>query len=212
MGVTVNLIVDFVADRRDVPVQEILSNRRNAQSTAARHEACFLAQRLTPHSLPDIGRFLGGRDHTTVRYAINKIANKVLADPVYAQQIAAMSDGIKHSASRFDRVGLSPPDNIDPVAAARKVMASGHMSMTVSADEVRAMAMAVLIRPARIDEASKLRRLMPAVRDVVAAAAERDNAQYTTGERAAGRELRKSLAGLRAAIAEFEAPERGTTT
>jgi chromosomal replication initiator protein len=41
----------------------------------------YLARRLTKHSLEEIGGHLGGRDHTTVMHACNKIADAQEADP-----------------------------------------------------------------------------------------------------------------------------------
>ena len=207
MKPTVRNIVDFVADRRGIPVTDIMSSRRDAPTAAARQEVCFLARRLTPHSLPAIGRALGGRDHTTIMHAVNRVAAKTAADPAYAREIAAMSDSANR-ASRPQTVRLSPPGVIDPVAAARRVMESRHRAMTVSADEIRAMAMAIIRRKSELDVAAPLRRIMPAVRDVVAAADARDQAQYSPGEPAARRRLQKSLSGLRAIIADTETPKK----
>lgn len=208
MRPTFRHIVDFVADRRGIPVTDIMSSRRDAPTAAARQEVCFLARRLTPDSLPAIGRALGGRDHTTIIHAINRVAAKTEADPAYAREIAAMSSDVNHAASRPETVRLTPPGAIDPVAAARRVMESRHRAMTVSADEIRAMAMAIISRKSELDVAAPLRRIMPAVRDVVAAAAARDQAQYSPGEPAARRRLRKSLSGLRAVIADTEKPKK----
>ena len=41
----------------------------------------FLARELTDHSLPEIGRGIGGRNHTTVLHAVNSVSALVRTDP-----------------------------------------------------------------------------------------------------------------------------------
>jgi hypothetical protein len=49
-----------------------------------------LARELTPHSLPSIGKRIGGRDHTTVLHAIRKIRHLAATDPDIASGIAEL--------------------------------------------------------------------------------------------------------------------------
>lgn len=52
---------------------DLLSPRRTANLVRPRQMALYLAKVLTPHSLPQLGRRFGGRDHTTVLHAVRKI-------------------------------------------------------------------------------------------------------------------------------------------
>jgi chromosomal replication initiation ATPase DnaA len=47
---------------------DLRANRRDTEATLARHAVCYWACRLTTKSLPQIGRFLGNRDHTTIMH------------------------------------------------------------------------------------------------------------------------------------------------
>ena len=49
------------------------SARRAREVARPRQVAMYLSKRLTPRSLPEIGRRFGGRDHTTVIHAIKRI-------------------------------------------------------------------------------------------------------------------------------------------
>ena len=51
----------------------------------------FLARKMTSHSLEEIGGYFGGRDHTTVMYAFDKIRNAVDDDPDLAQVVARLT-------------------------------------------------------------------------------------------------------------------------
>jgi chromosomal replication initiator protein len=51
----------------------MLSKRRNRTVARPRQMAMSLAKELTQHSLPELGDFFGGRDHTTVIHACRKI-------------------------------------------------------------------------------------------------------------------------------------------
>lgn len=53
---------------------DLLSRRRSRSVVRPRQMAMYLARNLTRHSLPEIGQFFGGRDHTTVLHACRNIA------------------------------------------------------------------------------------------------------------------------------------------
>lgn len=71
--VTIENIIKTVAEYYKIRVKDLLSKRRTASLAHARQIAMALAKELTNHSLPEIGRAFGGRDHTTVLYAFRKI-------------------------------------------------------------------------------------------------------------------------------------------
>ena len=56
----------------------------------ARQVAMFLARRLTNHSLEDIGGYFGGRDHSTVLHAIDKIDGLAKSDPQCGDTVAEL--------------------------------------------------------------------------------------------------------------------------
>lgn len=60
--------------------REINSQRRTEDVVRPRQVAMYLAKALTPLSYPDIGRRLGGRDHTTILHAVKKIEKLIKSD------------------------------------------------------------------------------------------------------------------------------------
>lgn len=62
----------------------------------------FLASELTPKSLPDIGRRFGGRDHTTVIYAIKAVKGRIAADPEIAADVAALREKLSGHESAIE--------------------------------------------------------------------------------------------------------------
>lgn len=67
-------IIGQVGARHGVSIMEMKSERRNRKAVYARQEAMYLGVALTPLSLPQIGRMLGDRDHTTVLHGIRVFA------------------------------------------------------------------------------------------------------------------------------------------
>lgn len=65
-----------VAEEYGVTVLDIESDRRARECAWPRQTAMWLARRATARSLPDIGRFFGGRDHTTVIFAIRAVEKR----------------------------------------------------------------------------------------------------------------------------------------
>ena len=54
-------------------ILDLLSGRRTTNISFPRQTAMYLCRKLTPHSFAEIGRRFGGRDHTTVIHASQKI-------------------------------------------------------------------------------------------------------------------------------------------
>jgi hypothetical protein len=70
----VRQIVKAASDQFNVSIEDIKSDRRQAPIMRARHATYLLCKILTRRSYPDIGRQLGGRDHTTILSGVRKLA------------------------------------------------------------------------------------------------------------------------------------------
>ena len=76
--ITMPLIQEIVADYFGISVTEMNSRRRTNAIAYPRQIAMYLSRSLTDHSLPDIGTAFGGRDHTTVLHANEKIKKELV--------------------------------------------------------------------------------------------------------------------------------------
>jgi chromosomal replication initiation ATPase DnaA len=74
----------------DVPISSLFAEHRSKDVVKTRQIAMYLAKELTPRSLPDIGRRIGGRDHTTVLHGVRKIAALIKSDPGLAAEVATI--------------------------------------------------------------------------------------------------------------------------
>ena len=79
-----------VCKHYDVKMVDLLSPRRTADIVKPRQVAMYLAKELTPHSLPQLGRRFGGRDHTTVLHAVRKIPADSRADLALAHDLSVL--------------------------------------------------------------------------------------------------------------------------
>ncbi len=75
--ITIPLIQEITAAYFGISVTEMKSRRRTNAVAYPRQVAMYLSRSLTDHSLPDIGSFFGGRDHTTVLHAKEKIRKEL---------------------------------------------------------------------------------------------------------------------------------------
>jgi chromosomal replication initiator protein len=85
--VTIDEIIRKVADHYNLRMSDLLSARRSRSVARPRQVAMFLAKTLTSRSLPEIGRKLGGRDHTTVIHAVRKIEELKKTDSQIAEDV-----------------------------------------------------------------------------------------------------------------------------
>lgn len=75
--VTIELIQQKVAQYFEIRVSDLRNKRRTKAIAYPRQIAMFLSRDLTDSSLPEIGEQFGGRDHSTVIYAYEKIQKDI---------------------------------------------------------------------------------------------------------------------------------------
>jgi len=78
--ISISDIIEVVTRYFDVRITDLQSKRRTQSITLPRQICMYLARSMTRHSLEEIGGHLGGRDHTTVMHACNKIAEAKESD------------------------------------------------------------------------------------------------------------------------------------
>ena len=79
-SITLSNIQKTVADYYQIRLSDLLSTNRSRSVARPRQIAMALGKELTEHSLPEIGRAFGGRDHTTVLHACRTIRGLCLTD------------------------------------------------------------------------------------------------------------------------------------
>ena len=75
--VDIRQIQKYVSEYYKLKVNDLKSKSRSKNVVLPRHVAIYLCKEFTSSSLPEIGKAFGGRDHTTVMYAVSKIRNEI---------------------------------------------------------------------------------------------------------------------------------------
>lgn len=78
--ITIDLIQDIVCNYYNLKIEDLKSARRTRNIAFPRQIAMYLCRNLTDMSLPKIGEEFGGRDHTTVIHAYDKISDNLKKD------------------------------------------------------------------------------------------------------------------------------------
>lgn len=95
--VTIDEIQRKVAEHYGLKLADMYSVRRSRNVARPRQVAMYLCKKLTPRSLPEIGRKFGGRDHTTVMHAVRKIEELIANDPSFADDVDTVRRVLKGS-------------------------------------------------------------------------------------------------------------------
>jgi len=96
--ITIDEIQKVCAAHYRIDQSEMRSHRRARAVARPRQVAMYLAKKLTPRSLPEIGRIFGGRDHSTVIHAVKTIEAMRLDNPEMDADIRALQRQLEGGA------------------------------------------------------------------------------------------------------------------
>lgn len=96
--VTPDAILREVAAFYSVDLRSLQGRGRSRNIVIPRQVAMYLLREETDSSLVEIGQLLGGRDHTTVMYGCEKIAEELNSDARLRQEVATIRERLLHSA------------------------------------------------------------------------------------------------------------------
>ena len=92
---TMQEIEKRVCDHFQVRVTDLHSAKRTRCISRPRQVAMFLAKSITPTSLPMIGKHFGGRDHSTVIYALQSVSDMIDANSKFKYSIEELRKKLK---------------------------------------------------------------------------------------------------------------------
>jgi len=93
--ITVDFIQRCVAEEFGIALPEIKTKRRTKTIVLPRQVAMYLSRELTDFSLPEIGGFFGGKDHTTVLHSYNKIKEELNSNLILKDRVERVIQIIK---------------------------------------------------------------------------------------------------------------------
>lgn len=93
--ITFESITQAVAEHYHIKVDELFNKKRTQNIAYPRQIAMYLCRELADMSYPRIGELFGGRDHTTVIHAYEKISNKSKVDSKLQNDLNALKDLLK---------------------------------------------------------------------------------------------------------------------
>ncbi len=95
--VTVEHVITDVSHIFNVSPEEMKSKNRNSQVSTARQVAMYVISKVTDLSYTSIGKEFGGRDHSTVVYATNKVKKVMQTDPAYRNTVEDLIKNISNT-------------------------------------------------------------------------------------------------------------------
>jgi chromosomal replication initiator protein len=90
--IRVHDILEAVSEHFHVSYVDLISDRRTKKIVRPRQVAMYLARELTTRSLPEIGRSMGGKDHTTVIHGVRKIEQLIAEGHAISADVAALRE------------------------------------------------------------------------------------------------------------------------
>lgn len=89
---SIRKIASFVAEFYNISIEDLIKQSRRKEFVKPRQIAMYLARKELESSFPTIGDFFGGRDHTTVMHAVEKIEQETAKLESFKQEIELITD------------------------------------------------------------------------------------------------------------------------
>jgi len=85
--ITPELILEVVSEHYSISIADLKSGKRNSNIAIPRQVAMYLCRNMTDTPLKSIGIILGGRDHSTVNYGVEKVAQELKTDEAFSNTV-----------------------------------------------------------------------------------------------------------------------------
>lgn len=99
-NVTLEVIQRVVADYFALSFNDMKGKKRTKAIAHPRQVAMYIAREITEYSTTEVGMEFGGRDHTTVMHACQKIEERIRADPTLDSTISTLIRNIKEYSAK----------------------------------------------------------------------------------------------------------------
>jgi chromosomal replication initiator protein len=96
--ITPELILDKTCEQFGFSLEEIIGRSRRRPLVTARQIGMYICREMTDLSFPAIAREFGGRDHTTVIHAVDKIGSLMKERRQIYDQVTELSEAVRNSA------------------------------------------------------------------------------------------------------------------
>ena len=106
--ITPEVIMDRVASEYDIPLADLTGPSRKQPLAGRRQIAMYLCRDLTNLSLPKIGQVFGGRDHTTVLHAVDRVKRQMQSDKQIFDEVTVRHGPEERLTSVVDAPRFSP--------------------------------------------------------------------------------------------------------
>jgi len=90
LSVSIDTILETTARHFGIKISEIKGHRKQRKLVVPRQIAMYICRKHTPYSFPEIGEKFGGRDHSTVIYAVRKIESTIKKDTEMKNMILSL--------------------------------------------------------------------------------------------------------------------------
>jgi chromosomal replication initiator protein len=101
VNITVDMVKKVVAEYFGISFSDLSSKKRPNSLVIPRHIAMYITRELSELSTTEIGQEFGGRDHTTVMNACDKIEDKMKMDPTLEPTIQHLTKTIKERSEKL---------------------------------------------------------------------------------------------------------------
>lgn len=92
--ITLDIIARATGQYFKIPLADLKSKSRNKDIAKARHIAIYLSRKLIKATQQDIGRFYGGRDHTSIIHASKKIQEQLKTDSALSRDVLEIENSL----------------------------------------------------------------------------------------------------------------------